>query len=305
MYSRKLVKAGPSSHTIALPKEWINTHKLKKGDIVYLHEFQSNQLLLTSSTTTQETALPKEKYIDVDGKKEDTIQREITSAYLNNYRLITLTGTTLQEKAKTIREMLHHFVALEITEQHKTKIVAKDFLDLNEISVDKTIKRIDMMIRTMFEDLSTAQQLELRDEDVNRLYFLLVRLLKSALTEQNIAKKLSLTPQEILNYWQLTHDLENLADHIKQANEIISTTQQHKNAKETITLYKTLQQMYVEAMTANYQKDKNTAEKIAQQRTQINQQINKISTRQTALSENASAISTHILNIARHVIDED
>lgn len=307
MYTRKLVKAGPSSHTIALPKEWVNTHNLKKGDIVYLTEHPNQQLILSPKEDTQQ-ALPKEKHIDVDDKKQDTIQREITSAYLNNYRLITLTGNSIPEKAQAIRNMIHHFVALEITEQHKTKIIAKDFLDLNEISIDKTIKRIDMMIRTMFDDIPTAQQFELRDEDVNRLYFLLVRLLKSALSEPAIAKKLSLTPQEILNFWQITHDLENLADHIKQASDII-TTNKHKT-QETTMLYKTLQQTYINAMTATYQKDKSTAEKIAQQRNEINQQINKLSQGKTTpaittLAEHASAISTHITNIARQVIDDD
>lgn len=321
MYTRKLVKAGPSSHTIALPKEWVTAHNLKKGDVVYLHESPNQQLLLSSKTDTQQPTPLKEKYIDVDDKKEDTIQREITAAYLNNYRLITLTGKTLQDKAKTIRDMIHHFVALEITEQHSQKIVAKDFLDLNEISVDKTIKRIDMMIRTMFDDISTGQALELRDEDVNRLYFLLVRLLKSALNEPTIAKKLSLTTQDILNFWQLTHDLESLADHIKHASDIITKNKTKSRAQselgseghrkgEISVLYKMLQQTYINVMTATYQKDKSTAEKIAQQRTDMIQHTNNILTGQPTpalltLAEHASAISTHILNLARHVIDAD
>ena len=304
MYTRKLVKAGPSSHTIALPKEWITTNNLKKGDFVHLHPFANQQLILSATTETSLPAIAKEKHIEIDDKASETIRREITAAYINNYRLITLTGKTLPEKAKAIREMIHHFVALEITEQHSQKIVAKDFLDLNEISVDKTIKRIDMMIRTMFEDLSTAQSLDMRDEDVNRLYFLLVRLLKSSLTEPAIAKKLSLAPHEILAFWQLTHDLESLADHLKQASEIISKNNNNKQSNE---LYKTLHKTYVNAMTATYQKDKSSAEKIAQQRTEISQQINKMLEKPalTSLGEHASAITTHILNISRYVIDED
>ena len=258
--------------------------------------------------------IAREKLIEIDNKKIDTIQREITAAYLNNYNLITLVGDSISQKAKAIREIVHNFVALEITEQSTKRISAKDYLNLKEISVDKTIKRIDMMIRTMFEDMLLNQgkkiqeSLELRDEDINRLYFLLSRLLKSSLSEQSIAKQLELQNKDILTYWQIVHDLESIADHIKQATEIISANT--ANSKEMFELYKQINIAYLDAMKAHYQKDKSLADQVAQKRITINTTAENLATQNKKpaviqLSENAMSLLMHTINIARQVIDED
>lgn len=317
MYLRKLVKAGPSSHTIAIPKEWVKKHNLKKGDIVHLRDFSDKELIISANEQAQAPVITKEILIDVDNKKIDTIQREITAAYLNNYSLITLSGNSIPEKAKSIRQMVQNFVALEITEQNTKKISAKDFLNLKEISVDKTIKRMDMMIRTMFEDLAASTQsktqlqesLELRDEDINRLYFLLVRLLKSSMVEQTIAKQLELQNKDILSYWQIVHDLENIADRIKQATEIIAKNSTAQ-LKQVLELYKKIQNAYENVMKAHYQKDKSAADLVAQKRIEIDECASTLISSQKKqfeirLAENANSINTHVVNLARQVIDED
>lgn len=314
MYLRKLVKAGPSSHTIALPKSWIHKHGLKKGDLVYVHDFSDKALLLSPDLTQETETTPRERLIEVDGKSIDSLQREITAAYLNNYSLITFTGNSIPEKAKAIRDIIHCFVALEITEQSTKKISAKDYLNLNEISIDKTIKRVDMIIRTMFEDLlisptPSSENLSLRDEDINRLYFLLVRLLKSSLQDQRIAKKLDLNNANILSSWQVIHDLENLADHLKQASE---TLEEHARARtiDVKALYTTLNQLYLETVKAHYQKDKSIAEHVMQQRRTFQENANTLLTKSAPpfvilLVEHANVISDHIFNLARQVLDED
>jgi len=314
MHIRRLVKAGPSSHTIALPKEWIEKHNLKKGDAIHLRELSETELAIAPKEQKDLPTIAREKLIEIDNKKIDTIQREITAAYLNNYNLITLVGDSISQKAKAIREIVHNFVALEITEQSTKRISAKDYLNLKEISVDKTIKRIDMMIRTMFEDMLLNQgkkiqeSLELRDEDINRLYFLLSRLLKSSLSEQSIAKQLELQNKDILTYWQIVHDLESIADHIKQATEIISANT--ANSKEMFELYKQINIAYLDAMKAHYQKDKSLADQVAQKRITINTTAENLATQNKKpaviqLSENAMSLLMHTINIARQVIDED
>ena len=49
MNIRRLVKSGTASHTISLPKDWINKNKLKKGDLLYINE-KNNELTISSET---------------------------------------------------------------------------------------------------------------------------------------------------------------------------------------------------------------------------------------------------------------
>ena len=87
MHARKLVKAGAASHTISLPKSWLDKNMLKKGDTLFIIEKSDSELAITPKTGEENTR-KKEITIDVDNKGVGSIQREITSAYVNNYSKI-------------------------------------------------------------------------------------------------------------------------------------------------------------------------------------------------------------------------
>lgn len=303
MNIRTLVKAGEASFTVSLPKNWIEKNKLKKGDKVYITEKNDQELSITNS-------LIKEKYedekkeiiINIDGKELDTVQREITSAYLNNFNTIKIIGNSLASKTKNIRETLHDFVALEIAEQTSNSIVAKDLLNLKEISVEKTVKRMDMIIRTMLNDAlkeenEMKETIHFRDYDVNRMYFLLVRLMKNAINNKRAAQEFNLENEQILVYWYLTINLENLADYIKTLTFRKMTKKENELIEKTL---KDISSTYEETMNAFYKKDKKSADAIARKRMPMLQNVEKLP---PGLMETMKSMITVINNIARTVID--
>src|SRR3989338_11170414 len=99
MHARKLVKSGASSYTISLPKRWISINKLNRGDLIYIKEESKDKLLITPGKI-EEKPKPKEVVINIDAKKIDTIERELTSAYINNYNSIIITGSKLINQTK-------------------------------------------------------------------------------------------------------------------------------------------------------------------------------------------------------------
>lgn len=304
METRKLVKAGQASHTISLPKEWITKNNLKKGDTVWITNKSDNELLITPSSE-QKASEKKEKTINIDGKDMETIQRDITSAYLNNYSTITLIGNAVTQKTKEIRKILHDFVALEISEQTSMRIVAKDLLNLQEISLQKTISRMDLIIRTMiddtllsFEGKELQESVQYRDYDVNRLYFLLSRLLKGSLKDPALASQLGIKKDEVLSYWYLIVNLENLADYIKNISETGNT--RNKQAKKIIEI---LQKNYLDIMKAHYNKDRALADSVIKKRTEIQEECEKL--KNPEINAVVKAITTAINNIAKTVIDTE
>ena len=88
MEYRKLISFGKSSYVVSLPKGWVVQNKLKKGDLIYLEESGPN-LILTSHVDSNNIK-EKESIIDVDGKDVRLIDREVSSAYIQNNRLIIL-----------------------------------------------------------------------------------------------------------------------------------------------------------------------------------------------------------------------
>lgn len=305
MHIRKLVKAGQTSHTVSLPKEWISKNELKKGDTVYIHPKSDNELLVSTEKSTK-TPDKKEITINIEGKDIDTIQRNITSAYLNNYNTITLIGENITSQTKAIRKILHDFVALEISEQTSMRIIAKDLLNLQEISLYKTINRMDLIIRTMiddtiktFEGKKLQESIRFRDYDVNRLYFLASRLLKGSLKNNELAKHLELDRGEVLSHWYLVVNLENLADYIKNISEI-SKTKKDKKIKDAVS---SLQQNYLDVMKARHKNDKPLADSVIKRRKEIFIQCKKLENHE--ISSIINAITTTINNIAKIIIDKE
>ena len=99
---------------------------------------------------------------------------------------------------------------------------------MKEISIDKTIRRMDMLVRSMLQDslsavddTELAQSVAMRDYEVNRAYFLLMRLLKSSLNNKQIADFFNLSNEKVLSYYYLTINLENFADCAKQVVEYL------------------------------------------------------------------------------------
>src|SRR3989344_8351733 len=172
MEYRRLISFGKSSFVVSLPKEWVGQNSLKKGDFIYLQENGPN--LLLSKKDNNEKAEDREKIIYVDGKNEFTIEREVCSTYIQNYPRIVLRGKEIKSKVKELQRIVQSLIALEIMEQTSDTIIAKDFLNMDSVSVEELIRKMDLVTRTMMKETQQIfeednyDSLNERDQDVNR-----------------------------------------------------------------------------------------------------------------------------------------
>lgn len=289
---RKLVRAGPSSYTVSLPKDWIAKNKLEKGSSVYVMNRSDHELIITPHLGASAAPERSEITITVDGKPQDSIHREITAAYVNNAGTITLVGKEIEKKSDELRRFLHDFVALEIAEQSTKRIVAKDLLNLSEVGVEHTLRRMDMIVRSMLSDLAECKrkEVQVRDYDMNRLYFLLMRLTRASLKDKSMAEQLKIDSTQTLGYAILAQHLESVADAAKALAEQ-SASQLKKAGKDVQELRK----HFEIAMAAWFvtPKDKVKADKVARDVAKL-----------TPAAEALRTMAQEIGAIARLVIDE-
>ncbi len=286
MHVRKLVKAGPSSHTVSLPKEWLLQHKLGKGSTVFMHERENGLVIMSDPSARPEQ---REKTITIDKKDVATLGRELTSAYINNYSTIRFTGD-VQTHAKELRKLLRDFAGLEIVEQSTTALVAQDLLNLKEVSIEKTLRRMDMTVRSMFQDCKNpalAESVTLRDYDMNRMYFLLYRLLKGSLRDPIVAQHVQLSTDKVLASWVLANTFENLGDSLKQF------------AGKKSPMFAELEKLYLDAVKASFTNDKALADAVAGRREEL------VASLKGESGDILRTMATYIVDIARAVIDAD
>ena len=265
MESRKLISFGSSSYVVSLPKNWVDSNKLGKGDSIYIEE-KPNELLITIDSAEKEKEI-REKQIDASGKSVKRIESEIVAAYLNTYDILEIRGIKDSDIPK-IKEIIQNLAGLEILEQTANKIVARDLINVNEVSIKTLIRRVDIIVRSMIDDAlsclgcwecsdnNCVAQLDSRDSDVNRLTRLISRMAVAALKDPKLAKKFNTNPIEVMTESDLANRLERIGDHIKRLVRHVKSAQQDaKQFKEICRIFEVLKDKYLMIMKAYYAKD--------------------------------------------------
>ena len=260
MEYRKLISFGKSSYVVSLPKPWVRHNKLKKGDLIYIDE-KENSLMLSPRPESKDEH--KKIIINVDGKDIYLLQRELISAYIGNYRKITFNGKELAEKSEKLLDLIRKQIALEVIELDSNQIVAKDFLNMDEVSVVELIHKMDLIVRYMLKDTSksftekNASNIALRDDDVNRLSFLVYRVVRYGLNNQSKFLKIhNLGASDLFNSYWITLHLEIIADESKRSSRIIETLSlSKKHRQEFIEILNHAEEFYIEAMKCYYNND--------------------------------------------------
>lgn len=244
-----------------------------------MYLIQSDNEVTVTPFPTAPTKEEKEKIIEVGERSMDAVRRELTSAYINNCTSIRFTKI---KKSEDILRLLEDFVALEIVDQSESSVLVKDLLNLADINIDQSLRRMDMIIRTLFKED------EAREKDLNKLYFLMYRLLKGAMHDQKMADALNLKQENILLTWYMMVNLEHIGDVLEKVKKKAGLKDVEKN--------------YLTAVKAYFTKDKALAENVLSAWQDSSEKSSKMSQDQ---AEQVRQLNTYVNNIARSTLDLD
>ncbi len=261
METRKVISFGTSSFVISVPKTWIRENNIQKGDLLHVEDRKDELILTTSKDDSKKE--DRSIYIDVDNKSLLRINTEITSAYLNNFDVINISGKQLEQNASKIKSILRNLTGMEIIKQTANKITAKDLLNLKEISIRTLIRRMDNIVRSMILDSIECfkkdhyQSIFDRDSDVNRLGFLAQRTIREAMINQKLAKHFVMSNNELMFSREIIDKIEKIGDQTKRIARRIKVAKDHTKTEKTklTEMYKKIYNDYTNAMKAYYKKD--------------------------------------------------
>ena len=263
---RKLIKLGNSSFAVALPKEWISKSGLKKGDKVFILPNNNGELMISSEF--KKNGLGREIIIEIDGKNEDSIQRDFISAYINGNTTFQFRGSINNEKKRYIKKLIQNYMNCEIAEEKDNFLTAKDFFNIEDVDLNNFTRRADNNIREMFGILIngvktnhiTEQEIndiKEADADINRLYFLSSRIMTLGFNNPSLISTLKTEPTNLFNSWWIAFHLEHIGDGIKG---LIRTIRQPNKNKESFNklahLLIEINKLYEDSMKSFYEKDK-------------------------------------------------
>jgi phosphate uptake regulator len=221
-YARRLQKIG-SSMLISLPSEWIKNNNLKKGNMVMIEVNRNNSVSLYPSDIDTEDV--KEVNIPHPQLSMDNLTNQIYGAYLLGYDVIRIKGKSQIsfDDRELIKLAMRKLVGLEIVDENGSNIISQFLLDANTLDAEKILRRMSSIVAGMYKDTligiqkkenGSEKSIVSRDDEVDRQYFLLVRLIRSAMMDQKLASKLNLSNIDILDYRIAANHLESAGDYI-------------------------------------------------------------------------------------------
>ncbi|MFO7677103.1 MAG: PhoU domain-containing protein [Thermoplasmatota archaeon] len=224
MEIRKVQMTGGSSYIITLPKEWIKASNIKKNDTVGIHK-QSDGTLVISSKMTKEKQYKLKEFDISNIPKQTYLIRRLIGAYISGYTSIKITSPERipLEIKNTIRVLTQAIIGQEVVEETDTSITLKDLLNPIEMPLDRTIKRMHIIVKSMKEDailLLTdkekilAEEIFIRDKEVNRLHWLVARQYNMILQNVSLAEKMDITISLSSTYFLISRIIERIGDHV-------------------------------------------------------------------------------------------
>ena len=225
---------------VTLPKEWIKANNLEKSAQVELETWEDS----ISITASKENRPSKQVVISYPLPKDENIVADLIGAYLLGYDLINIKGKTTipNEDREKIRNSMRRLVGMEIVEEDSQNIRIQFLFDATTLSPDKILKRMSSIALGMFneildglisDDKTNLKTLPNRDDEINRQYFLLVRLIRSTMIDRRLASAFNLEDIDILDYRIAANILEIAGDTIAElANSIAITSLSKKDLKK-------------------------------------------------------------------------
>ncbi|MFX1282630.1 MAG: PhoU domain-containing protein [Promethearchaeota archaeon] len=184
MEIRKIQVTGAGdTRIISLPKDWAERYHLDKGDNIIIKELSTGDLIVYP----QKALEPQKRIARII--ESDHVNRDILAAYLLGSDIIIVIsekGEALTQKSN-IKELSRQLIGLEILGETQESIELHFLIGEEKENPRKYVERCfsianqmqsDAITAFLKEDAKLAREVIDRDVEVNRLYFLIVRMLK-------------------------------------------------------------------------------------------------------------------------------
>ncbi len=283
METRKVYVSGGSTYVISLPKKWVTKTNLKPGDSLVVTEHGSS-LLIETSVIEKESQVKEIKISQITSS--EALERILIAFYLVGYDTIKIKLDRKDHLAyrESIRKILDYLIGVELVEDTNEAMTLEIMLDYKRMNTIQILQRMFSIDRSMLLDLGKAlkttdiglaKDVIVREREIDRLYFLVVRQLKSAVEYQQVAEKLGIENQrDCLGYRITVKSLERIADHIEKIAKSyiqLSDIQKDMPLNDFIKLNNSIIVIFEKSVDALFTRNHVLAEKIFQELKEINE----------------------------------
>jgi phosphate uptake regulator len=272
---RKVQITGKSSYIISLPKNWIKNNKIKRGDTIAILEEEEGQLRIAKvlETKKKERSAPK---IVLDNLSDSELITTILGNYVmgvDNLEIMSKKENMDSPHKKVAVDSLRNLIGFEVISESQNSIKVKNLLEPSDFHLGEVVDRLALVSSSMFKkamkgiiDMNTVnlKEIEAQDDEVDRLYLLIQRLLILGIRDKVIAKKIGLDSSGAAMGWSVVvRSIERIADASMEIAQQIEPLSNFKIPGDIQKLYSKFSEEAItlidEILSAGIQKDTKAA----------------------------------------------
>jgi len=214
---RKVQQTPTGTFFVCVPRAWAQQNGLKKGALVNLDVTSDGKLVVDSKYAAEQQPILASLNVG------PYLGREIIGRYLLGYDVIRIEAKDriAYDVRNLVKSTVSSLIGLEIVEETSSAIVLQCLLEPSGFLPEKILRRNYAIVAGMIRDVASsfisgdlqlAKSVVARDDESNRLYFLLVRILRTIIQNPRLSEKLGITPIECLDYRLAASLIEGIGD---------------------------------------------------------------------------------------------
>lgn len=223
--NRKIQKVGPSTLSISLPRTWVKTNNLKRGDTLFIGSDTDGSLKIFPKPPDLKEQI-MEYVCDADLCDEPKmLQRVIVGNYILGRDLFSITSSKRfkSDYVNEIRAVMSKLIGVGIVEETSKSITVQCSVDPRKFQLDMLLRRLSVISLTVLKeatqalvdsDPTLANDAIKREDEADRMYLLAMRLLVSAQRRKQVAEEIGLKDLlQVLYFGLMLRYLEMISDY--------------------------------------------------------------------------------------------
>lgn len=311
MELRKVQETG-GSFFVSLPRGWAQRIGLTKGSVVEVIEREDGSLVVDPQYGLER------RVEEATVTPSPLLEREITGKYLLGFNTIKIEGVNRlpPEVSEKARQTARRMIGLEIVEEDAHRIVLQCLLEPSAFPPEKILRREYLFASGMHKDVLTALvegdtrlagAIVERDDEVDRLYFLLVRLLRTAVLNPRLTEKMGLSLIDCLDYRLVASYVESIADHAnviaRSIGEFSGTSLPEDVLHALSGLGERSYEMHQKAMRALFSRDLNLVGEVLEENDSVQDAFRKLDKLLAGKSPDVIAYASTVASALNQICD--
>ncbi len=275
--TRKIIRVGEKSYAITIPKKWANLLGLKPGSSVDILFDKSGIIYIRPRKLGVKRDVSLEASLKI-GECGTIIDKCISGCYIEGHDTIVL---ELPSNTVLVSEVSSKLPGVVIVEGEDNKVIVKIAISESIIGFEEVVNRMIKVLETMYDyieefieknDEKSASELLKSDDELDRLFFLGLRLAKRSIITRLLEGDLGLA-KELIDSALLIRAIEHVGDALDRSTRILLDSGFNGMQSKLVELFRLSRKIIFDALAAYRRANIKMACKVLERRRELRQMI--------------------------------